>query len=376
MKEEIFNPFLINGYVSPEYFCGRENDTKKIISGLENGRNITLISPRRIGKTGLIHHVFYNVRKKDKNLNCFYFDIFATQNLYEFTVLFAKTIIGKLDNISESVIKRITQIFKGFNPTFSYDAVTGEPSVSFSFNPADAQQNLEDIFAYLKNSKRNIYIAIDEFQQITEYPEKGVEALLRSHIQFLPNVKFIFAGSKKHIMDAMFSNANRPFYQSTQKLNLKEINIDSYREFAVRFFKKSGKMLENTAFDYIYSQTMGYTWYIQIILNYLYTEAFNTITVKEVEIVIGNILEEEKTTYKTYCEIITKGQLDLLRAIAKEKKVKETTNNEFIKKHNLTAPSSIRLARNSLQDKTLILKDDEGYYYVYDRFFSLWLERV
>jgi len=174
----------------------------------------------------------------------------------------------------------------------------------------------------------------------------------------------------------MFSNANRPFYQSTQKLNLKEINIDSYREFAVRFFKKSGKMLENTAFDYIYSQTMGYTWYIQIILNYLYTEAFNTITVKEVEIVIGNILEEEKTTYKTYCEIITKGQLDLLRAIAKEKKVKETTNNEFIKKHNLTAPSSIRLARNSLQDKTLILKDDEGYYYVYDRFFSLWLERV
>jgi uncharacterized protein len=58
MKDTIKNPFLIAGYHSPAYFCDRERETEKIISALTNDRNISLISPRRIGKTGLILHVF------------------------------------------------------------------------------------------------------------------------------------------------------------------------------------------------------------------------------------------------------------------------------------------------------------------------------
>ena len=37
----------------------------------------------------------------------------------------------------------------------------------------------------LQGTEKRIYIAIDEFQQIAEYPEDGTEALLRSYIQFL-----------------------------------------------------------------------------------------------------------------------------------------------------------------------------------------------
>ena len=54
----INNPFLLKGYISSEYFCDRDSETQKILSAIENGRDITLISPRRMGKTGLIHHVF------------------------------------------------------------------------------------------------------------------------------------------------------------------------------------------------------------------------------------------------------------------------------------------------------------------------------
>ena len=76
-----------------------------------------------------------------------------------------------------------------------------------------------------------------------EYPEKGVEGLLRSYIQFLPNVHFIFSGSKKHLMEYIFFSIKRPFYQSTPKLFLDKISKEVYFSFAHSFFEKEGKEL-------------------------------------------------------------------------------------------------------------------------------------
>ena len=372
---KIKNPFLVAGYHSPAYFCDREAETAKIISALSNDRNVSLISPRRMGKTGLIHHVFHLISEQDKNIRCFYLDIFSTQNLHEFVTLFGKTIIGKLDDYSKTAMKRVSGFFKSFRPSFMFDAVTGVPTFSMNIQPEQTEQSLQEIFSYLQQSDKRVYIAIDEFQQITDYPEKGVEALLRSYVQFSSNVKFIFSGSKKHLMDAMFSTVNRPFYQSTQKIGLKEISLEIYQKFAVDLFHSYQKMLDPTVFDYIYSEMSGHTWYIQLILNQLFSLNQNKYSVQDVDIQIKEVLEEENATFKTYCEIISKGQLHLLRAIAAERKVSAPFESAFLKKHNLTAPSSVRLALKSLMDKMLILKDDDGNYFVYDRFFSLWLKQ-
>lgn len=373
MKEAIKNPFLIAGYHSPVYFCDRERETEKIISALMNDRSISLISPRRIGKTGLILHVFNQLSHIDKSTRCFYIDIFSTQNLHDFVEILGKTIIGKLDNYSEAMIKNISSFFKSFRPSFTFDPITGSPTVSLNIQPEQTNSGLQEIFEYLKASGKRIYIAIDEFQQILEYPEKGVEALLRSYVQFLPNVKFIFAGSKKHLMDAMFSSAKRPFYQSTQKIGLNEIPQDTYCKFATEIFLQHKKTLPQTVFEYIYQMLSGHTWYIQFVLNQLFSMSKIDYTENDVNDVISEILLEENATYKTYCEVITKGQLRLLRAIAKEKKVYEPYEASFMRKYNLTAPSSVKAALSALIDKTLILKNEDNSYQVYDRFFSFWL---
>ncbi|MDR2584351.1 MAG: ATP-binding protein [Fibromonadaceae bacterium] len=367
------NPFLISGYHSPAYFCDRIAETEQIISALQSGRNISLISPRRIGKTGLIHNVFYRLKEKDKNSNCFYIDIFATQNLLEFTNLLGKAVIGQLEGKPQNAIKKIASFFKSFRPLFSFDSQTGMPTVSLDIKYEQAQSSLQEIFSYLKKSAKTIYIAIDEFQQIMDYPEKGIEALLRSYLQFLPNVHFIFSGSKKHLMDAMFSSANRPFYQSTQKIGLREIEIESYRKFAIKLFSEHKKKLPTNVFDFVYENLQGHTWYVQLILNLLFAMDRTNYSEQNAKDAINGILQEENATYKTYCEMITKGQLCLLRAIAREHSVKSPYEQSFMQKHGLKAASSVKLALKSLMDKTLILKDENGYYYVYDRFFSLWL---
>ena len=373
-RDESNNPFLIAGYTTPEYFCDREEETEKIISGLHNNRNISLISPRRFGKTGLIHHTFYHIKDKENDVFCFYFDIFSTQNLYEFVQIFGKTVLGQLDNYSQKTLKRISEFFKSFRPTLSLNSMTGKPEISFDIKPEDTATGLQEIFNYLKNSGKRCYIAIDEFQQIIEYPEKGVEALLRSYIQFTENVKFIFSGSKKHLMDAMFTSVNRPFYQSTQKINLPEIPIETYSIFAQKHFAKVGKTLSMQLFETVYNLVLGHTWYIQMLLNQLYALPLKIYSEVDLKKIIADILKEENATYKTYCELLTKGQLRILTAIAKEGKINELTSSEFLKKYNLPAASSVNQSVKSLMSKSLILKDENGYYFVYDRFFSLWLE--
>ncbi len=371
----MLNPFITSGYVGPEYFCDRKLETEKLISALENGRNVSLISPRRMGKTGLILHTFHNIGVT-RDVPCIYIDIFATQNLHDFTVLLAKKILGELDTTVDAVQKKIFGFFRSIRPIISLDPLNNLPTISVELQDSQTEAGLDEVFEYLKNSGQTYYIALDEFQQITEYPEKGVEALLRSYVQFLPNVKFIFAGSKKHLMDAMFSFVGRPFYQSTQKLVLSEIPEDSYNAFALLHFEKAGKNMPSEVFHYIYQLMAGHTWYIQHLLNILFAKPLDIYTQEDVDAVLADILESENSTYKTYCELVSKGQYRLLKAIACAGKLYEPYEAEFMRGNGLTAPSSVRQSLKVLVEKGLVLKTDDGGYMVYDRFFSFWLARV
>ena len=117
MKPE--NPFLVSGYYSPEYFCNREKETGRVIQALANGRNITIFSIRRLGKTGLIEHVF-NKLKSEKKKHLFYIDILSTTNLSSFINLFATTVLGKLESKPEKFIKKIGgSIIRGVTPSVS-----------------------------------------------------------------------------------------------------------------------------------------------------------------------------------------------------------------------------------------------------------------
>ncbi len=53
---QVTNPFVVQGYLSPHYFCDRVEETRYLSQLVTNGNNVALISPRRMGKTGLILH--------------------------------------------------------------------------------------------------------------------------------------------------------------------------------------------------------------------------------------------------------------------------------------------------------------------------------
>lgn len=368
------NPFLIAGYYSPEYFCDRESETKTILSALHNGRNITLTAPRRMGKTGLIHHVFHHIRECEPEIVTFYMDIYSTQSLGDFVRLFANTVLGQLDSVPQKALKRVGQFMKSCRPVFTFDEMTGVPKVSIDLAPSEEVTTLKEIFDYLASSEKRCYIAIDEFQQISEYPEAGVEALLRSHIQFLTNVNFIFAGSKQHVMQEMFTSSKRPFYQSTQLLNIGTINRAKYSEFAIQHFVKQGRMLTENVFNLLYDKFDGHTWYVQTLLNRLYGYSQN-VDENLVDYSIQQIIAESSYAYSDIIKAYSPGAVRLLKSIAREGCVKEILSGSFITAHKLKAASSVNSTLKRLLDKELVYCSDEGYI-IYDRFFGIWLRSL
>lgn len=365
------NPFLIAGYHSPEFFCDRKAESSTILEALYNGRNITLIAPRRMGKTGLIHHVFYQLKEQKSDVVTLYMDIYSTQSLGDFVRLFANTVLGQLDSVPQKALNRIGQFIRSCRPVFTFDEITGTPKVTVDVSPTEEESTLKEIFDYLGSSEKRCYIAIDEFQQIAEYPEKGVEALLRSYIQFLPNVNFIFAGSKQHVMQEMFTSSKRPFYQSTQLLTIGTVNRDEYADFAMAHFAKNNLQLPREVFDAIYDKFDGHTWYIQNLLNRLY--GYNRdVEMASITYAMEQIVAEQSYSYADLLKAYPAGQVRLLKAIAQEGCVKEVLAGNFISKHKLRAASSVSSALKKLVANELVYQTTDGYI-IYDRFMGEWL---
>jgi AAA+ ATPase superfamily predicted ATPase len=375
MKTRPHNPFLVAGYYHPDYFCDRESETEKIISALKNGRNISLMSPRRFGKTGLIRHVFHQISGKDKDTVCLYFDVYSTQNLNDFVNVFAESVLGNMEGNVEKTMKKFASFFKSFRPVFSYNPLSGQPELGVKVEPEVVAQSLQEIFAYLQQSNKTCYIAIDEFQQVAEYPEKGTEALLRSYIQFLPHVKFIFSGSRQHLMSEIFLSAKRPFYQSTQIMSLETICKNKYFQFTNVHFQKNNLIITEDCFHLIYSQFEGHTWYVQAILNRLYEYRENIDQPDMIYGAIQELIEENTYGYQELLNAYSDVQVNLLKAIAKEKNVAQINSGDFISKYRLKNSSSVSRSLNKLINNELVYKSEKGYM-IYDRFLGLWLSRL
>ena len=370
------NPFVTKGYAGAEYFCDRVEETKQLVELTVNGNNMALISPRRVGKTDLIHHCFHQPEIQE-HFYTFHIDIYATNSLRDFVNVFGRAILDELRPKGRAVWEGFLNVLRSIRSEITFD-INSIPTWSLGLgdieNPA---VTLDEIFQYLREADKPCLVAIDEFQQITRYSDApNVEATLRTYIQRCINATFIFAGSKRHLMGEIFTSPSRPFYQSVLIMNLKPIPVEKYEEFAQRQFAKFGKTLEEGVVTNIYERFDAVTSCIQRVLNVLFlkTQSNTHCTLDMVDAAINYILDMFSETYADLLDKIPEKQREVFIAIAREGKAQSITSKNFIKKHHLQTVSVVTAAVRGLLDKDFITQE-KSTYMVYDPFFALWLNR-
>ena len=364
------NPFIIGSDIPVEFFCDRIAEVELLHKHITNGRNIVLSSPRRLGKSGLIHH-FFKQPKVKKNYYTFFVDIYATKSLEEFTYELSKAIQKQISK-QKKWYDRFFDIFKTLRFAFKLDANTGEPS----FEIKTPQATLDEIFDFFESERKPCIVAIDEFQQIAEYEETNIEALLRTKIQQCKNTHFIFAGSRQHIMNEMFYSRNKPFYQSAISMNLEAIPQEVYCNFAQKMFSQKGKKIEERVIINVYKLFGGTTWFIQMMMNELFALTTEKGTCPEdfLNIALQNIILMQEQQYKDIFAMFPAKQKRLLLAIAQDGIAHDITSAAFVAKHGLTSASSVQASLKGLTNKMVLTEENDGYR-LSDYFFAYWLKQ-
>lgn len=271
MAKTIHNPFVVGRYVSDRYFCDRSEETAFLIKQIENGRNVAIISPRRMGKTGLIMHCLNQKEITNRYIPIFV-DIYATTSLPEFVYQLGNAVYEKLAPKSDIWKQKFFNIVASLRMGFKLDPMTGEPGFDIGLGDIKTPQTtLNEIFKYLEEADNPCILAIDEFQQIGNYEEKNTEAMLRTLVQRSTNTSFIFSGSKRHLMANMFNSPSKPFYQSCMTMGLNPIPLSTYTDFAVSLFEDYGKHLDRELVSTVYNMYKGCTWFVQMIMNELFS---------------------------------------------------------------------------------------------------------
>jgi len=371
------NPFIITAdYYGPEYFCDRQAETEALESNIANGRNTVLISSRRMGKSGLIAHVFNRAFVKS-NFKTFSIDLYPTSSLAELILLLAKEITGPLKTKGQSLLESFLGIVKSLRPGFKVDPVTGQFVFDLSLGeivkPVDS---LKEIFQYLEGSEVPCLVSMDEFQQIAEYPDNNVLELLRTYVQKCKHTWFIFAGSDRRMMEKLFNNPSEPFYMSCSPLYLDAIQYENYLAFARHHFEAAGKSLQEESFKQVYELFDGHTWYVQRLMNemFAWTKPGEVADAQMASDALTFVIKTYARTFQEQMSSYPEAQKQLLIAIAKDGQAQQVTSVAFCKKHSMKSPSTVQSALRVLHDKGIVRKDGNSYS-VTNRLLGIWLAK-
>lgn len=369
------NPFLLKGYAGSDYFCDRETDTKSVLSSLKNDQDVTIYALRRLGKSALIHHVFEQIKSIDRV--GIYVDIWGTSSLQDFIEAIANAVIKSELFGKRSISKKLQTFLSGFGASINIGH-DGSPSIDLMYHDKNKPfKNLEELLAFLDSTDKRVVLAIDEFQEIRKYElAVPLEANMRKLVQRHHRINFIFSGSEFHLIDDMFNNYERPFYQSTRMLALKKIPRDLYRSFILDHMNKASKNLNEEIVDYVLDITHGHTYYVQAICNLIYSQRTYPTTTQGFQKIYLNYLEEKHVFYSELPSRLTVKQFACVKAIAREGTVSSPTSVAFLEKlPSSPTPSSVQRIIKALVEKQVILKED-GSYRLYDVFLAHYLKWV
>ncbi len=367
--------FVYGMSVGGDNFTDRIEETKRIKLDFENGINVILISPRRMGKTSLIKKVISEMDSPE--IKVVYMDIYDCRSEYDFYNRFAETMMKSTGNQLEQVMENIKRFLVRVSPKLSFSPEpNSEFSVSLGITPRDySPEEILDLPERIaKEQGIRIVVCIDEFQQIGEYADSlTVQKRLRGVWQHHQHVSYCFFGSKKHLMENIFQSRRMPFYQFGEMLHLKCIPTEYWVPFICSRFEKYGKKISEEYAARICHTVKNYSSYVQQL-------AWNVMAETEIEVNeesftegFNALLEQNSSLFIQQTEGLTTYQLNFIRLLCNGIHSGFNTQS-VVELYSLGSKSNVDRIKKCLIDRELITIEKEGVFLA-DCVFELWFKR-
>jgi len=373
------NPFRYAGVVGKGAFCNRRQELHDLVRTMENGQQMILYSERRFGKTSLVKLALDKL-PQDKYL-AIYADLWSTDGEESFIAQMAAAISTGVATTSDRVLHTAKRLFGSFAPAISLDA-SGNPQLTFTMGTQGAKAiSLREVLdvpeVQAKRRRRRVVVVMDEFQRILEYGDDRVERTLRSVIQHHQRVSYIFLGSRKHLIRAMFLDQDRPLYRSGAHYPLGPIATKHWQPFIRRRFHRSGREISDELIADICDKTEGHPFYTQHLCHVAWELCGRgkRVTKRMLDEATDLLLERESYAYTALWESFGINQRRFLTGLAHEPRGIKVYGSDFLRRHGLRSPSVAQRVVESLLDRDVIDRDN-GSFLISDRFLRLWIRKM
>jgi hypothetical protein len=370
------NPFRYGALALDDAFTDREQETAELKADALNGQDVVLFAPRRYGKSSLLWRVSQELIGEGALVA--HVNLMTTPTATQLAEKLARTIHEDIASPLFRAKERL-RIFQGLRirPTVTVDPQDG--SLSFSF---DAGGRREDITATLERllelpgqlageRKRPVVLILDEFQEIVDI-DANLPRLMRSVFQQQPEVAHLYLGSKRHMMEHIFSDENEPFWRSAKEIELGVIDPQPFGDYIERQFKRTGKKVAPAAVDAVLETTRGHPYATQELCYFLWqdTPAGATATDQQVIEAVGKALNSEHAHFSLVWEDASPHQRLLLRALAEESG--HPISADYRRRHALPGASSVQRALGALEKAELVGRR-RGEAWISEPFLAQWV---
>lgn len=356
------NPFKFGTVVDGPYFTDREEEQARISSHLKSTNHLTLISPRRFGKTSLIRKVVNESGRKT---------IFIDMQLILSPEDFAAQLLRRIYRLYP--IEKLKNYLKSFRliPIVSINPVTGETDISFNPGSRDfiPLEDVLNLIEKLGNEKQKIIVVLDEFQEIFRI-DGNLDRFLRSVMQNHRHISYLFMGSSESMIREIFEKKNSPFYRFGTLMNLSKIPYDNFFNFLNDKFapvtdnskELSGSVLDFTGCHPFYTQQLAFTVW-ELLVRTGWTSDIVSVSADE-------IVQSHDNDYERLWNTLNRTDMAVLTGICASSL--SPLSADFAVLYGAGAPSTVFSTLKRLARKGMLLKEGTGYL-IDDPFFRKWI---
>jgi hypothetical protein len=373
------NPFRYGALALDDAFTDREAEIRELVSDVQNGQDVVVFAPRRYGKSSLVWRVAQEV--DEQGVLVAQVNLMTTPTKEKLAEKLAETIHEDIASPLFRARERL-RVFAGLRitPVVTVDPDTGRIGFSFSGSrhPEDVDATLERLLELpgqlAAERERKVALVLDEFQEIVDI-DPNLPKLMRTVFETQPQVAHVYLGSKRHMMERIFSDENEPFWRSAKRMELDVIAPKLFRGYIVAQFERTGRTIDAGVVDRVLDATHGHPYATQELCYFLWEETLEGASAgpEQYDEGLTKLLRSEHAHFGLIWDKAAKAQRLVLQALAADPG--RPLGRDYRRGHALPGPSSVQRALEALVREELVARDRPGDYRIAEPFLAEWLRR-